>query len=206
MTHAYDKCYLEDAMSSVGAMLDYAVGTCGEPLDLFWARFLASGVAEQFSLRNPRYLCGLSGIELALTVAARTGNPLPMKTDRIHIGSPEYWTGWTLAYLQWHLNLSFMELQRNGLTAAEVHSVYPTLHEADLSRSVLFAEKTMAARRDPQFFKHARKNAGLSQQQLAERTGIPLRAIRAYEQGTLSLDRAASQTVRLLRSVLGLEG
>lgn len=206
MTRAYDKCYLEDTMSSLGAMLDFAVGTCGEDLKLFWERFLSSGIAQQFSRRNPKYLCGLSGIELALRVAEKTGAPLPVKNLSIDIGSPAYWTGWSLAYLQWYLNLSFMELQRCGLTAAEVHSRYSTLHEADPSRTVLYAEKVLAAHHNPKAFKQARKNAGLNQRQLAERSGIPLRVIRAYEQGTLSLDRAAAQKVRLLYSVLGLDG
>ena len=206
MTHAYDKSYLEDTMSSIGAMLDFAVGRCGEDLGLFWERFLSSGIAQQFSRRNPKYLCGLSGIELALRVAEKTGAPLPVQSVSIDIGSPAYWTGWSLAYLQWYLNLSFMELQRSGLTASELHARYSTLHEADLSRTVLYAEKVLAAHHNPKAFKQARKNAGLNQQQLAERTGIPLRVIRAYEQGTVNLDRAAAQTVRHLYSVLGLDG
>ena len=93
MIRAYNNCYLEDAMSGIGAMLDYAVRICGQDLELFWARFLASGVADQFSRRNPRYLCGLSGTELALKVAVDTGDSLPVENAEIDIGSPEYWTG-----------------------------------------------------------------------------------------------------------------
>ena len=29
MTRAYDIAYLDDAMASLGAMMDYAVNTCG---------------------------------------------------------------------------------------------------------------------------------------------------------------------------------
>ena len=71
MTRAYDISYLEDAMSGVGAMLDYAVNSCGETLEQFWARFLASGVAHSLSRANPKYLAGMSGIELARTVGCR---------------------------------------------------------------------------------------------------------------------------------------
>lgn len=34
MTRAYDIAYLDDAMTSLGAMLDYAVNSCGEDLAL----------------------------------------------------------------------------------------------------------------------------------------------------------------------------
>lgn len=69
-------------MTSLGAMLDYAVNTCGEDLNLFYARFLASGVADAFSRANPKYLGGMSGIELATLVASRTGSAT--KGERAH--------------------------------------------------------------------------------------------------------------------------
>lgn len=114
MTRAYDISYLDDAMTSLGAMLDYAVNSCGEDLALFYARFLASGVADAFSRANPKYLGGLSGIELATLVASRTGSELPKEDGLIDIGSPEYWTGWTLAYLSWYLDLDFGTIQTRG--------------------------------------------------------------------------------------------
>lgn len=63
------------------------------------SRFLSSGIARAMSVGNPKYIAGLSGIELALQVASRTGSPLPTKDAFIDMGSPSYWTGWTLAYL-----------------------------------------------------------------------------------------------------------
>lgn len=204
MIRAYNNCYLEDAMSGIGAMLDYAVRICGQDLELFWARFLASGVADQFSRRNPRYLCGLSGTELALKVAVDTGESLPVENAEIDIGSPEYWTGWTLAYLQWYLNRSFAELEDGGVGISDLRSIYPTLHEADLSRSLQYAEKKLAEAAVHFSLKKARKNAGLSQQELSERSGIPIRTIRAYEQRRLDLANAGAENVRNLRSVLGL--
>ena len=204
MTRAYNNCYLEDVMSGIGAMLDYAVRICGQDLELFWARFLASGVADQFSRRNPRYLCGLSGTELALKVAVDTGDSLPVENAEIDIGSPEYWTGWTLAYLQWYLNRSFAELEDGGVGISDLRSIYPTLHEADLSRSLRYAEKKLAEAAVHFSLKKARKNAGLSQQELSERSGIPIRTIRAYEQRRLDLANAGTENVRNLRSVLGL--
>ena len=149
-------------------------------------------------------LCGLSGIELALKVASDTGDSLPVEDTEIYMGSPEYWTGWTLAYLQWHLNKSFSELEEDGIGVSELYSVYSTLHEADLSRSVLYAEKRLAEYNKGLYLKKARKDAGLSQRELSEQSGISLRAIRGYEQGSLDIAKAGAENVRNLRSVLGL--
>lgn len=104
---AYNVSYLDDAMSAMGAMLDYAVNSCGEDLSLFYSRFLASYVSQALSAANPKYLAGMSGIELALKVAQATGDELSDADDFINMGSPEYWTGWTLAYLNWYLCLDY---------------------------------------------------------------------------------------------------
>ncbi len=202
MIPAYDKCYLEDTMSNLGAMLDFAVGSCGEDLSLFWSRFIASGLSGQIEKCNPRYLCGLSGTEMAVEVCRKTGAPLPAGDGIVDIGSPEYWTGWTIAYIQWYLNLGFDVIEYGGLPITELYNVYSPLHEADLSRSVQFAEAYLQ-RGTERRFKNMRKNAGFSQEQLSVRTGIPIRTIRAYEQGALSLDRASAANTRLIESALG---
>lgn len=202
MIHAYNHWYLHDAMHTLGAMLDYAVERCGEDLEFFYSRFLASGIAGQWCQGNPKYIAGMSGTEIALEVTSRTGRELPLLAGMIDIGSPEYWTGWTMAYISWYLNMDFHTLQSRGMTITELYDRYPVLHEADLSKSVAFAESIMREKRiNP--LKTARKNAGMTQQQLAEQTGINIRSIRAYEQGQLSLDNASAATLLLFSQVLG---
>ena len=203
MTRAYDIAYLDDAMTSLGAMLDYAVNTCGEDLDLFYARFLGSGVAEAFSRATPKYLGGMSGIELASLVAARTGEPLPRKDGIIDTGSPEYWTGWTLAYLSWYLNVDLRTLQSRGLMVESLHERYPVLHEADLSKSVQFAMKRLGETSGGHLLKLARKNARLTQRQLSDIAGIPLTVIRSYEQDKRSLKNAETENSRRICQTLG---
>lgn len=204
MIRAYSDLYLDDAMSAVGAMLDYAVNACGEPLSLFYARFLSSGIAEQISAGNPRYLGGHSGVELAVEVARRTGNPLPEREPIIDMGSPEYWAGWTMVYLQWYLNLDFGQMQALGISINALFSRYAPLHEADLSKSVQFAhgiiEEWLQAHNPLSF---ARKKAKLTQQQLSTLSGVSLRAIRAYEQGQLSLESASAASLQHMSQILG---
>ena len=203
MTRAYNIAYLDDAMTSLGAMLDYAVNTCGEDLDLFYARFLASGVADAFSRANPKYLGGMSGIELATLVASRTGSALPKENGLIDIGSPEYWTGWTLAYLSWYLDLNFGTIQARGVTVQSLRDRYPVLHEADLSKSVQFAIKRLSETSGGDLLKQARKNARLTQRQLSDFAGIPLTVIRSYEQDKRSLKSAEMDNVRCICRALG---
>ena len=203
MTRAYDIAYLDDAMTSLGAMLDYAVNSCGEDLDLFYARFLGSGIAEALSRANPKYLGGMSGIELASMVAARTGEPLPRKDGLIDTGSPEFWTGWTLAYLSWYLNVNLRTLQSRGLTVTSLHERYPVLHEADLSKSVRFAIKRLGETSGGHLLKLARKNARLTQRQLSDIAGIPLTVIRSYEQDKRSLKNAETENSRSICQTLG---
>lgn len=202
MIHAYNHDYLEDAMSTLGAMLDYAVGRCGEGLEFFFSRFLASGIATQWCQGNPKYLAGMSGTELALSVASRTGRELPLLGGMIDIGSPEYWTGWTMAYIAWYLNMDFQTLHARGVTITELYARYSVLHEADLQKSLAFAEGIIQSNKNNPL-KKARRNAGLTQQELAGLTGINLRSIRAYEQGQLSLENAGASTLLRFSQVLG---
>ena len=203
MIRVYNEHYLTDVMETMGAMLDYAVNSCGEDLALFYARFLASGVAIPFSRANPQYLGGMSGIELAELVASRTGCLLPKKDGLIDIGSPEYWTGWTLAYLSWYLSIDFGTLQSRGLTALSLYERYPVLHEADLSKSVQFATSRLDNLSGGDLLKRARKNARLTQLQLSDITGIPITVIRSYEQDQRSLKSAETESVWRICRALG---
>ena len=204
MIHAYSESYLSDVMDGLGSMLDYAVNSCGEELRLFYARFLSSGVAAQIERGNPRYLCGLSGVELAMAVADRTGSPLAEARPLIDMGSPEYWTGWTLAYVQWYLGLDFKVLQSAGIDAENLCRKYPVLHEADLTKAVHYAQKAIERYRSQHNpLKEHRKLARLTQRELAARSGTTLRSIRAYEQAQLGLSNASAESIVRLSRVLG---
>ena len=70
------------------------------------------------------------------------------------------------------------------------------MHEADLSKVLAFAVKAVEENETAAHpLKKARKNADLSQKELASKTGINLRTLRAYEQGTLNLRNASSENL-----------
>lgn len=51
--------------------------------------------------------------------------------------------------------------------------------------------------------KKKRKAAGLTQHELAERASVSVRTLQYYEQGVLSIDKAAAATVARLAFALG---
>ena len=204
MTRAYNKLYLSNAMEALGDMLDYAVHGRKCDADSFYSQFVTSGVAEQFECGNPKYVGGMSGIELAEEVFLRAGGkavnaaPLPRESK-----SAEYWAGWSLAYYQWHSGLSFKEMLDGGLTMSCVLSMY-VLHEADISKFVEAANQIIrdnAARRETKL-KSIRIANGLSQRELAEKSGVALRMIQLYEQRRNDINKAQGTTLKSLSRAL----
>ena len=68
--NAYNELYLDDAMANLGDMVEYAVCTLGYAPDDFFGWFISSGIASKFENGNPKYVAGMSGVELADAVLA----------------------------------------------------------------------------------------------------------------------------------------
>jgi len=199
--NAYNKIYLDDAMQTAGAMMDCAVNALGCPAEEFCARFLSSGIAGRFSIGDVTCIVGKSGVELAIEVMRLTGSDISHIDGLISISSPEYWAGWTLAYYQWQSGLSFKQLSRLGLDMCSVIDMFNPLHEADLSVFCQRADEIVRERTDllPHWIKHLRKLNDITQEELSEMTGVPLRLIRAYEQKAIDTSNAESRTIRNIR-------
>ena len=193
-------------MHNMGTMLDCAVHVAHCELPVFYEMFLSSGVAAQMETGNPRYVSGLSGMELMRVVLTRASDISIPETPYSPLDcTPEYWAGWSLAYYQWIRDYSFSFIQRNGLDINTVLALYPTLHEADLSKFVESAdaiiERHLSERGN--ILKTIRKQQHLTQKELAELSGVSLRMIQAYEQGDQDIRKAEVQTVFALSRVLG---
>lgn len=206
MTHAYNQLYLEDAMNNLGSMLDCAVNAAHCNLFDFYDMFLSSGVATQIQAGNPRYLCGLSGMELMQLVLERsTDKVVTIEEYQPFDRTPEYWAGWIVAYYQWHSAYTFSFIQKNGLNIGTILSLYSALHEADLSKFVQIADERIKQQKDSRknMLKTIRKQSRLTQSELAEQSGVTLRMIQAYEQGDQDILKAEARTVFALSRVLG---
>ena len=206
MIHAYNHYYLEDAMNNVGSMLDCAVNAAHCDVSVFFEMFLASGVASQIEVGNPRFVSGLSGVELCQKVFEKTSDFKIKEIDyQPFERTKEFWAGWSLAYYQWFRAKSFLYIQRNGLDINRIIAMYPTLHEADLSKFVETADSIIEnfLTERPNVLKTIRKQAKITQQRLAEISGVTLRMIQAYEQGDQDIQKAEAQTVFALSRALG---
>ena len=186
-------------MDALGEMLDYAVHGPGLELSTFYERFLASPVSEAFGDGHPKYVAGMSGIELADLVLGSPG--VEYRSDAPGL---EYWCGWALAYLQWHSGWTFAYIQNHGLPISEVAGMYQPLHEADVTKFVELASKKIVAflKEEDSLVKRYRKALGITQQELAERCGITLRMVQAYEQRRQDLAKAEAATLINLGRVL----
>ena len=199
MIHAYDKIYLSKAQSNLASMFDFAVYDLKENLSLFYQKFLQSKICSRFERGESAVIAGRSGVELALDVMENAA--LAEKYRPVANRSPEYWCGWALAYFQWLTNLSFREIN-TYIPVSEVLSMYSPYHEMDISH---FCDKMLelySKRKKQTNLKSIRIGAKLSQSELAEISGIPLRTIQQYEQKQKNINAAKAETVIKLAKAL----
>lgn len=204
MMYAYDEMYLNDATRNLGEAFDYAANACGITLPDFMDMFVVGGIAEQFGAGSPKYLCGMSGMELVYEVVRKAGRDCLWEEALIEYNpTPEFWGGYILAYYQWYTGRSFKNIH-NSLSVDYIVSLYPALHEAPEAKSVdtlnLLIEKsdTEASR-----LQQLRRLAGYSQKLLSKQSGVSLRMIQQYEQGVKDINKASVTNLLALSRQLG---
>ena len=199
---AYAEEYLPDAMRTLGGAFDCAVHRAGLGLQQFFDLFVATGVAGQFGLGNPRYVAGMTGPELVLATCAKAGLDVGIAVVE-HAPlqeTEEYWAGWALAYYQWATGRTFRSIA--GICPMDdVTAMYHPLHEAPEDKFVEVMERRAA--QAPTQLATIRKARGLSQAGLAEQSGVSLRAIQQYEQRVKDIDKAQLATAHRLARTLG---
>lgn len=205
MTHAYDKTYLDRARTNLGRMLDYAVHDMKYDIDYFFELFLTSGVAARFEIGDFTILAGMSGVELAYEVLRlskeekRRVNP-SYEPNR----SKEYWVGWALAYYQWETGLSFEEI-RKVCSLEQMVALYSPYHEMDVRQFVDKINEWYRSSNPETNLKRIRQKAGLSQSELANLSGVPLRTIQQYEQRQKNINKAQVEYLVTLSKTLCCE-
>lgn len=204
MIHAYDEMYVEGAMQRLGDMLEYACMDCGYDPDSFWKMFLDSGVARRFEIGDVSVIAGKSGPELAREILRdidhRTECPEPAwREDR----SDLYWSGWVLAYFQWYENLPFSEIW-NSISIRMLQKMYPTLHEADISKAVDTMEGMMKKTRKNSV-QNLRLVRGLTQKQLADRAHMTVSQLQRIEYGERKVENLSLKTAIALAKALGVD-
>ena len=184
MIHAYNKFYLTIAQQKLGSIFELAVYQEKLSIEEITKKFLDSNICRAFEKGDPIYLLGKSANELlGLILNKKIGS-----YEQNMFASPEYWVGWILVYVQWKLNKSFANINSSYSTTKLLLDYFP-YHEMDETATL----------------EQWRKKRMLSQSELAEISGVPLRLIKAYEQQKLDITKAQISTVYKLSCVLDCE-
>lgn len=199
-TPAYSSLYLDKSSRVMGNMLHDAVIEYGMDGTDFLNRFIQCGIATQFENGNPKYIAGKSGLELFQDVIEKTtGQPFEVKPIVNYDRSDVYWVGWMLAHYQWYSSRSFKRIL-DAVPYENLLRLYHPLHEADITKSYEILDKRLAE--SESVLKSTRKKTGLSQKELAERSGVSINTIRAYERKNLDLNKARFEIVVSLSKAL----
>ena len=130
------------------------------------------------------------------------GKSLSAKSHE-HMGrSREYWIGWATAYYQWHSGRKYCDIFK-VISFEDMQKMYYTLHEADITKFVETVDKLMKEYFTETNLKRIRATYGLTQAELAKRSGVSLRSIQMYEQRNKDINKASVDTVHSLAKVLG---
>ena len=205
MIRAYDKVYLDKARTALGRMLDFAVYDLKYDIADFFELFIKSGVAKRFETGDFAVIVGMSGVELAYEVLDQSG----VESERIKPNytasrSEEFWTGWALAYYQWETSMSFAEIVRY-VPIKDMIALYQPYHEMDIRQFVDKVSAMYKAAKPETNLKLLRQKAGLSQRDLADLSGIPVRTIQQYEQRQKNINKAQAEYLVMLAKALCCE-
>lgn len=205
MIRAYDKVYLDKARTALGRMLDFAVYDLGYNIAEFFDLFVKSGVAERFESGDYSVTVGMSGVEIAYEVLEQSKIKYERTKPNYTVDrSEEYWTGWALAYYQWETSMSFAEIVRY-VPIKNILALYSPYHEMDIRQFVDKMNELYRAAKPETNLKLLRQKANLSQRELAEQSGVPVRTIQQYEQRQKNINKAQAEYLVMLSKVLCCE-
>ena len=195
---SYSNFYLPYVKENIGSMLERVAKTGLDPIE-FWEEFVNSNVSRQIEKGNPKYLT-CSSFDYIEEVLGYS----PSKLKKVEISIDEYyWAGWALADLQNKIGFTFFEINER-LPLNEVLRLYPTLHEADISKFLEVAENYFKGN-SLSNLKKIREARGLSQTQLSALSSVDLRSIQMYEQKRNDINKAQACTLSKLAMVLGCQ-
>ena len=194
MTNAYNEQFLDIIQRKVSVMFELAVLEEHIDIDAFAKKFISSPVCHALENADPVYALGKSANEL---LALILGNE-PLNIETGSYASPEYWVGWVLSYAQWHFNKPYATIIA-AIPCSKILDHYFPYHEMDITHSMDLIAKYL---KPVCPLKQIRQKRGISQTQLANLSNVPLRTIKAYEQGTVDIAKAQAETLYALAQTL----
>ncbi len=203
MIRAYNQLYLAKSSRTVGNMLHDAVYAFHMDGSDFLNRFIQSDAAAQFENGNPKYIAGKSGLELFIEVTEKTtGEKINTEIVESFERSDVYWVGWMLTHYQWYSGRTFKNII-DTVPFRELLGLYPTFHEADITKSYYMMDEHF--KRSESKLKRLRKLCGMTQEALADESGVSLNTIRAYERKSKDINKAQFDNIMKLSKALKCE-
>lgn len=194
MIHAYNDEFLPTIQAKLASIIELAVSDEKIEIDEFVRLFLCSPVCRALETANPILALGKSANELLGIVLQKE----PHEIEVSSYASPEYWVGYTLAYVQWYFNKPYRELVAAYPCSKLLDNYFP-YHETDITNSLDLYRARLNLDCKLKTLRIVKK---LSQSQLAVLSGVPVRTIKAYEQGKVDICKAQAETLYAIAQVL----
>lgn len=202
MIRAYDELYLSRFARALGFMFQEAIVEEGMETERFVHLFLTSIIPREIEFGNPKYLAGMSGPEMYYDIMIQHGYLLASDINnqsKISGYSDVFWAGWILAQYQWHSQKRFKDIL-SVVSFSQLIQMYNPFHEADVTK--ILNELDQIMNQQDSKLKSARILRGLTQEELARRSGVSINTIRSYEQKTKDIMKAKVEIVLDLAKVL----
>lgn len=200
--HAYDEEYFESARRIMGDLFDFAMVTAGVSPETLQKMMITSSSIRQFEKGNPAYVAGMTGCELFIKMVEESGLSIKIPAEEMYLDkSPEYWSGWAIAFYQWYSGKTFERIFEY-IDIEELLNMYPVFHEMDIMQFVDEVDKKIASGSIGTRLSIIRKYAGLTQKELSEISDVPLRQIQLFEQRQRDINKCQAETLLRLSKAL----
>ncbi len=189
-------------INNFGICMSFACKYLGFNANEFFKLFASSKIAKEYANGNPKYIFGMSGVELAYEILIDLGfdpeNVIEYELEK----DINFWAGRIVAYLQYMHNYSFRYL-------AEIINLNLLLdHFEELSNQTLssideYIFKNLVVFESKSRLQSRRKLVELSQTELAEKANINVRTLQQYEIKSKNINNASITNVIKLADALG---
>ena len=216
---AYNINYLSNVAGNLGAMLDCGVNTLEFGMRDFYNMFLSSDMSMRLNRGDCYTICTLGGVELAEYVVCHAMNNSNFIHVRkasdpaynqqlsdaiINVNSAEYWTGTVIAAYAREKNISYDELDR-CIPIEDIYELYSDFRDADELMIGIRLDEMMSAASKVAKVKVRRELMGISQEELARRSEVPIRTLQQYEQKRKNINNAKAISLVNLAGALHCE-
>ena len=191
-------------INNFGFCMSFACKYLGFKANEFFKLFASSIISVEYVNANPKYVYGMSGVELAYEVLIDLGfDPKNINDYSIEKDS-NYWVGRVIAYIQYVNKYSYKYL-------AEIINLdlllekYDELAGEGLGYINEYVFKNLVSSNSKSRLQERRKAVNLSQSELAQKADINIRTLQQYEIKGKNINNASITSVMKLAQALGCD-